>query len=69
MVSATVANDGGLQSPLDVRGDLTLTIDDPSAARVDIHIAPSADHKGFNFKARTFSSIGFEVSTLIDIIT
>jgi len=51
MVSATVANDGGLQSPLDVRGDLTLTIDDPSAARVDIHIAPSADHKGFNFKA------------------
>jgi len=51
MVSATVANDGGLQSPLDVRGDLTLSIDDPSAARVDIHIAPSADHKSFTFKA------------------
>jgi hypothetical protein len=51
VVSATVENDGGLQSPLDVRGDLTLTIDDPAAARVLIHVAPSADHKSFTFKA------------------
>jgi hypothetical protein len=51
VVSATVENDGGLQSPLDVRGDLTLTIDDPAAARVLIHVAPAAEHKSFTFKA------------------
>lgn len=50
MVSATVANDGGLQSPLDVRGDLTLSIDDPDVARALVHIVPSGDHKAFNFK-------------------
>jgi hypothetical protein len=48
-VSVTLENDGGMQG-LDIRGDLTLTIEDPAYARALIKLAP-ADHKQFHFKA------------------
>jgi hypothetical protein len=51
VVSATVENDGGLRSPLDIKGDLTLVVDDPEFARIFVHVAPAAEHKSFTFKA------------------
>jgi len=48
-ISATLENDGGMQG-FDLRGDLTLTIDDPAFSRVLIKLS-SADLKAFHFKA------------------
>jgi len=65
VVSATVENDGGLRSPLDIKGDLTLVVDDPEFARIFVHVAPAAEHKSFTFKVQPPEPVGDSLTSFL----